>query len=807
MPPLTILFWRTTTVLASVATVSFSALPALAAKESNGPVAKKASHGPMQLLPPKGIAARSTETILIRGNVDSVLGRQPGGGLIRLHDEVRSVSTVDRDYISKQAPTSTAFQLASMLPGASVATSDPFGFSPATNISVRGLNGDALGYVLEGMPLNDIAYYTGYPAQFADSENYQEVSLAQGAADLDSPVLNAAGGLMSLSFLDPAEKPGGYASISYGSYNTSREFIRLQTGEIGHSGVRAFISYSHGATDNWRGPGRDNRHHVDFKFIKAWGNGNHAAILGSWTNIITSYYPQVSLADWKQYGIHGPDNLAGRYNPGNLNAGTDYWRLWRDPERTLYVGAPVHLRFTDRLALDVTPYSQFAYGNAPAGSTLSESGLYNGTQPLMGTLTLPGAQDGEATVRANYTQRSYRSGFNAALHYKLTWNDFVLGYWYDYTDDAELQSFTTVSANGYAADIWAEKKSALIRFPDGQPLLAGSDHTISQTNALYAGDHLAFLHDRLLIDAGFKMVMLTRNGTNNVPGPQYHANANYAEPLPRFGLRFRIDDANQIFFNATTNFRAPDETAFYNTYDPSSGAIAVAATPNTKPEYSVSEELGYRRSGTWIIGSLTLFNYNFTNRQISTLVSQNGAIIQSTINGGGQSSRGVDVEIGTRPWHHFSPYLSGEYLHATIDNDIASDGDLLPTRGKIAVRSPSLQAAAGISYDDGHFFGVATIHYTGHQFATFMNDERISDHTTGDLAIGYRFSDAVHLHAPTLRMNFVNITNEHYLSGVADPTLNARDTTGRYGTIISGSAPSYYVGGGFAAMFTASTGF
>ena len=64
----------------------------------------------------------------------------------------------------------------------------------------------------------------------------------------------------------------------------------------------------------------------------------------------------------------------------------------------------------------------------------------------------------------------------------------------------------------------------------------------------------------------------------------------------------------------------------------------------------------------------------------------------STINAGGQTSRGVDAELGSRPWHHLSPYLSGEYLHATIDNDLAVDGDLLPTRGHIAVRSPAWQA-------------------------------------------------------------------------------------------------------------------
>ncbi|MBS1063547.1 TonB-dependent receptor [Gluconobacter wancherniae] len=758
---------------------------------------------------PKSIDQKpaSAEHIVVHRSSDTASNHQPGGGLIRPQQGTRSVSTVDRDFMDRQSPTSTAYQLAAMLPGANVATSDPFGFSPSTNLTVRGLNNDAIGYVLEGMPLNDIAYYSGYPSQFADSENYQEIALAQGSADLDSPVLNAAGGLMSLTFLDPSRKAGGYASVSYGSYNTNREFIRLESGEIGHSGVRAFVSYSHGATDNWRGPGRDGRHHIDFKILKEWGSGNRVSLLGTWNSTITSYYPQATLQSWRQDGIRGSNNLAATYDVNNANGGTDYWRLWRAPERTLYAGAPVHLRLTDNLSLDTTPYAQFAYGNVPGGSTLSESGLYSGTQALSDVLSLPNAQDGTAVVRVNYTQRSYRSGFTSALHYKVGWNDFVAGYWYDYSDDNEQQPFTSVAVDGAAADIWATRNSATIHLSDGQQLLGGSNHTISQTSALYVGDHISLFRDRLAIDLGFKEVMMSRNGTNALPGPQYHVNTNSAVPLPRLGLRWRFTDQDQIFLNATTNFRAPDVTAFYNTYDPSSGALEVAGTGNTRNEYSIAEEIGYRRNGRWIVGSVTLFNYNFTNRQISTLVSQNGALISSTINAGGQTSRGVDVEIGTRPWHHFSPYVSGEYLHATIDNDIASNGDLLPTRGKIAVRSPALQASAGLTYDDGHIFGTATLHYTGHQFATFMNDERISDHTTGDLALGYRFADISRLQHPTLRMNFINITNEHYLSGVAATTLNAKETTGRYGTTIEGSAPSYYIGGGFAALFTASTGF
>lgn len=730
-----------------------------------------------------------------------------GGGLLRPQDAPKAISVVGADFIGRQAPSATAFDLVALLPGANVASSDPLGFSPQTNISVRGLNGDAIGYVLEGAPLNDIAYYTGYPSQFADSENYDSIALQQGAADLDSPVLNAAGGLMSLRFRTPAEKAGGQVDISYGSYDTNREYIRLESGEIGKTGLRGFVSYSHAASDNWRGPGRDVRQHVDFKLQKDWGRGNTASLLGSWNQAIDSYYPQVSKESWAQDGIHGANNLARRYDMTNAAAGTDYWRLYRQPERTLYLAAPVSLNLAHGLTLKATPYAQGAYGNAPGGTQIPTSGLYNGTQLLADALTLPSTQDGWATVRADYTQRSYRSGFTAALDWKRGVNDLVLGYWYDYSDDTEKQQFTAVSDGGYAANIWGNGGVSGIHLSDGSVLLGTNNHTVTQTNALFLGDRLSLLHDRLLLTAGFKEVMMTRTGTNAMPGAAYHANTNSAVPLPRLAARFQITPHHQVFFSATTNFRTPAETALYDVFDPTSGQTESKGSTHVKNEYSISEELGYRYADDRFVGSVTLFNYNFTNRQVATLISENGSFVQSTMNAGGQTSRGVDVEFGLRPWHHLSPYVSGEYLHATIDNDIETNGDLLPTRGKTAVRSPTLQAAAGLTYDDGHFFGTATVKYTGHQYATFMNDERMSDHVTGNLAVGYRLADVAMLHKPEFRMNFINISNQHYLSGVADPTLNAKDTTGRYGTTLAGSAPDYYVGGGFAALFTASTGF
>ncbi|MFT9099230.1 MAG: TonB-dependent receptor [Zymomonas mobilis subsp. pomaceae] len=738
---------------------------------------------------------------------NGVSGVEIGGGLIQKETAPKSVSHVSTDFIQKQAPSANAFDLVALLPGANVTASDPLGFSTQTNITVRGLSGDAIGYVLEGMPLNDVAYYTGYPTQFADSENYQQISLAQGSADLNSPVLNAAGGVMNLTFRKPAAKMGGYADFSYGSYNTNRQFVRLDTGEIGHSGVMGFVSYSHARTDNWRGPGYDEKQHVDFKLLKEWDNDNHVSLLGTWNKGITSYYPQVDKQSWQAYGISGSNNLNGRFNLNNDAAGTDYWRLYRAPEEIFYLAAPAKISLSNKVKLNITPYVQWDRGNVPAGSTLSETGLWNGTDPVTGSITLPNAQEGNATVRSNYTQKSSRAGINTSIEWKIKNHDFTFGYWYDYSSDKEQNTFTPVSETGYAPNIWADHRQTIINLPEGSPLLGADNRTHTYVNALYAGDHITLLHKKLTLDIGFKEAIMTRHGYNYLPGPQHKANFTTSEPLPRLGIRYQINPENQVFFSASTNFRTADETALYNSYDPTSGDLLVTGNKNLKNEYSISEELGYRYTSNRIIGSLTLFNYNFSNRQIQTVIVQNGSHIQSTINAGNQVSRGIDVEIGLSPWHHLSPYLSGEYLSAHQTDNLAVGDDFLLTKGKKAIRSPNFQGSIGITYDDHHFFGMASMKYTGSQYSSFLNDERIPAYVTGNLAIGYRFTQEAFLKHPELRLNFINIGNNHYLSGVATPTANAQDSIGKNGTVISGSAPQYYIGGGFAVLFSVSSAF
>ncbi len=726
-----------------------------------------------------------------------VVGHPDPEGLLPDQTEPKAVSAISAEFIIKQAPTLNAFQLVNLLPGANVSSSDPYGLSASSGLTLRGLGQDQIGVLMEGAPQNDIGYFYAYPSQFADAENVRQVRLVQGAVDIDSPVVAAAGGLLSLSLDDPKAERGGLINLSLGSYNERRAFVRLDSGAIGSSGLKAFVSYSNNRADNWRGAGFDKRQHVDAKLLNEWGDGNRASIALSFNDAITSAYPGPSLADWQAQGRDF--NFTERYTDGD----TSYWRLYRGPFRNFYVAAPVHLQLSDRLTFDSTGYLQFGHGNSPYGTQLTTTGNFLGTEELAQPIALPGAVDGLATVLGNYTGKQFRGGDVVKLTLQAGAHQITAGLWFDYGTDRVTQSYTSIDANGAPVDTWGYQNKA-IRTADGRLLAYENARTVTVTKAFFVADSIA-VTSRLGVDIGFKGVSLLRNGRNYLPGPQATVHFDAFAALPRAAVHYQLDDRQQLFANVATSFRTPNEFALYNSYY--GGVLVGQGTAALKNEYSVSEELGYRYIGPSLSFSVTAFHYRFRNRQVATVVESGGALVNSTINAGSQTSYGLDGEIDYRPAKGVSIYVSGEYLHTRLNDDLSVEGDLLPTKGKRAVSSPRFQFGLGTTYDDGRLFGSSAFKYVGRQYATLMNDESIKGYATLDLSIGVHLAGLIDAQRTDLRLNAINVTNPRVLSGVQIVSNNAQDTIGRGGTLIAGSAPVYYVGSGRAFVATLSRAF
>ena len=758
----------------------------------------------------RAAAGGGEESIVVQASkghhsADGVTGLQPGGGLIKKEVAPKSRSTVSKDYIAKQAPAQSPFMLVQLLPGVVVSEVDPWGLSGG-QISMRGLDNTEMAFIWEGSPISDVGAYTTYPSEFADNENLEDLSLQQGSSNIDTPTINGSGGLFTFHDSEPTDKFGGLVDYGYGTYKYNREFIRLNSGEIGNTGIKAFISYSHQHDVAWRGSGTDERNHIDFKAVKEWGQGNHVSVVGAYQWSTQNSYTNPTLAQWGQYRTSY--NFDGTYTPGDSN----YWKLNRNPYRNVNLSAPSHFTLTDRWSADFTPYLWRGYGNATIGTGLYQTQNYQGAQLINSPSVLPypitpSAANNFANAEGilAFEDSQYRGGFTAKTDYRFGINDFFAGWWFDYSNDHDTEPYSPVSYIGEPSNVYGEVSN--IKALNGLRLLGQDIDTKTSVNALFLGDTISLLNDRLSIQAGFKEAIVNRDGTNNLPGPQYKSSINDAQPLPAISARYQINSRNQVFASVTTNFRSPVNTTLYNTYSYVDGSTTFLGGNNVRDEYSISEELGYRYAGDLLVASATYFHYNFTNRQLQSVVPGTNNAITTDINAGGQTSDGIDLEAGLRPIGHFRPYVSGQYLHATIDNNIEAGGDYLPTTGKTAVRSPAWVFSAALDYDDGRFFGNYTVRYIGRQFATFMNDEVLPAYYEMGGTVGMRFSDIGPAKAPTIQLNLINLTNNQFLSGINSLTTNAKTTTGVYGTTVPGSAPTYNIGEGFAAIVTVKSAF
>ncbi|MFT8895562.1 MAG: TonB-dependent receptor [Acetobacter sp.] len=772
-------------------------LPAKATKAANSSgVVKK----PVVSRPRSVKASGPGEAIHVTGRTASpqgVTGRQPGGGLMRLETRAGTIQSVTRDFIAKQPPSANPVQVLSLTPSAFVTLTEPYGIAGG-NLTLRGLPGDHVGWIYNGAPVNDVGDGGFYANQTSDGDNLKSVSLTPGSVDIDTPSISAAAGAAYADLIDPSHKRGGFVDFSYGSYDMHREFVRLETGDIGKTGVRAFASFSNTAADNWRGPGKFTRKHVDFKLIKDFTPESRWTINASYnTNQLQlDMYP--TKDQFAQYGKKL--DYSSHFNKSNP---TDYYKYGLDAFQNLIASAPLSLKLADGLRFDDTPYLWWGSGTIGGVSTIEDGQTFSGNQPVDVNVA------NGTTVYSPLYFSYHRTGNNA----KVTWtkgiNTLTFGWWYEWSRTNQATPVSYINQNdGGPANIYGDYGPNIYRLANGKKWYLNNHNTFTQVNMLYLGDKLKLLNDKLELQAGVRLAMVSRKVNSYVPNIVQNRGQNVFEPLPQFSASYTFNSHHQLYLRGSTSFKMPNNNTMFELYNVN-GSMSTAPSDNVKPEYSINEEIGYRYHDDIFVGDISFFNYNFTNRQMAVLSYFGSAPMATTMNVGNQTSRGVDVQLATRPiFGHFRPYVSFEYLDATVDSDIHYLNDYLRTKGKRPAQTPHEMGALGVDWDNGHIFLDLNLKYVGSQYATLLNDEKLHPYISDSLTVGYRFSNVWYLHSPQIQLNFQNLAGSLYRNGVYSMTPFAHPTTGVYGTqYTSASAPTYTLAPPLSVSFSMSTGF
>ena len=748
---------------------------------------------------PEEVRVANPEEIRIVGT------RSLGGGLMKSQRAPAAVSSITPEAIAQKMPASSPLMLTSTIPGVNYGGSDPYGLAIRAYLSLRGLDQSEIGFLVEGTPAIEAVSYNPYLETNVDNENISDITIMAGNSRLQDPIINATGGEFIISTRNPSDQFGGRVSGTVGAFAGRRAFARIDTGEIAHSGLSAYLSGSMTGGDTYIGPGRSTRDHVDFKMRKQWAGGSESTLFASYTDWKNARIPLITLATFnaaKASGNFGNIPYLGSYP---ATGSTSYYKSYVYHRKTLLISNVNTIDLSDALKLTISPYYRYANVTSPGGTRIDPNSAYNGSRkvtPVFDPSYLIGgflyATNNQITVQNQY-------GINSVLEYDVgDTNHLMLGYWTErYTAD-NTAFINLLDGSGRVKGVG---RSFALRDAAGT-LISGFDYRFKMTtHQFFVGDTQSFLDNRLQVSAGAKYIIYDVDGTNRLPGNQSVFGTHITKLQPRASFSFDANDQVQLYGNVVKNVRMPLTPSTYITaYNVGTGNPSIAAQPGARPETSVSTQLGSRYKGPFNL-DLNVFRTSLKNHQVQSVQPLNGTNVTTILSAGDGILKGASAEFSSRRYGGFSVYANGQYLETTTKNNIASRGDFLPTAGKDIPLSPKWIYNLGLSYDRAVLFGTVGYKHISSQYSTFMNDQKLKGYSTLDASVGLRLPSVGGLKNTILAANFNNLTKGKYLSSVLGVQGNAVAVKGVNGTLLAGSNPSYTLAAPFTWSISLSTNF
>ena len=742
---------------------------------------------------------------------------QPGGtdtGLISQEETPKARSSVGRQYMEKINPTANSFQIIENLPGVNTFNYDATGLFGG-GIRMRGFAGDQLGYTINGAPVNDSGNFSVYPQEYTDTENLCEVFVTQGSTDTDSPHVGASGGNIGMVTCPPKDEFGVRAAQSLGQLNYRRTFVRLDTGKVGPSNLKAFVSYSKATADKFKGAGGADRDHVDMG-VEVRPNAD-VFLSGSFlyndalnNNIRTLSNPQIA-----QYGRNFdfstvvPQHLvavAGTAQTETVPV-DGFYKFNINPFRNYLFTSKAEFKVNKDLMVSAEPYYWYGFGTGGGQiQQLTEGGTGTNATRLK-DLNGDGDTLDRVLAYGSSVTKTDRPGVTFKVNYRVDNHTINAGYWFERAQHLQTGPRVAFDNNGNSSNTWLDNPAVFLQRPDGQAYQARDWKTISTGKSLYVQDTIALMNDKLMLQIGGRNSTIDRDFTNYANAQStsatgrsdadYQIKRSYSKFLPNLGLKFNLDTQQSMFFNVAENFKAPGNFSFQNLLQGGTvvNGVLTGATlrnPAVGVETSTNMDLGYRMQteSTTLSGSVFLVNYK--NRIASAFDPATALSVDYNV--GNVTVKGLELEAGQKLNKNFSLYSSLSYTESVMKQDLKLSSTLTEaTSGKSMPDTPKWMAAVALSFKEGPWFGHLTAKYTGKSFATLVNDQEVKGYTLLNLAAGYKFPSSGFFKTPEVRVNVDNLTNTEYqrISSNSGSLFTVRSLP--LGTL-AGSNPFYYIG-------------
>jgi iron complex outermembrane receptor protein len=697
----------------------------------------------------------------------------------------RQVQSVTATDIARLTPGSSPLKAIEKLPGVQFQAADPFGaYEWAVRISLRGFNQNQLGFTLDGIPLGDMSYgnVNGlHISRAIISENIARTEVAQGAGALGTASTSNLGGTIQFFSDTPKEHPDLTVSGTYGADDTVRAYARVDSGDIGGSGLKGYLSYAFLKTDKWKGNGPQRQHQVNAKLVEDLGDLGSISGFFDFSARRETDYQDLTLDIVHRLGWNAAyriDNIRPDYATALAIArayqnGTPFPAPYTNPDDIYYDAGGLRNDYLGGVTFDahLTP----AFGIKTTGYYHQNKG--QGTWFTPYTPTPAGALDNDGNVIANPAPISYRTteygikrgGVISTATLETGPNTLAVGGWYESNSFHQARRYYGLSADGQDRETLSFQNNPFFTQYEG--------HFDTETIQYHVEDTLKLLDDKLVLNGGWKGVHVI-NTAHVTTGPLASGKIDAKDWFqPQAGIVFHVAPSAELFADYTENMRAFVSALTTGPFSTTQVGFNTLKG-NLKPETSKTYEGGVRFHSGPFQASVVGYYIDFRNRLVSFAngsgIAGNPAILNNV---GGVHAYGAELSANYRVTHALSLFANYSYNHSKYQNDVFNaDGTVQAfTKGKYVVDAPKNMIKGEIAYDDGSIFGRIGGDYMSKRYFSYENDLVAPGRFTADASVGYRFNgDNWWMKNLSIEVNVTNLTDKKYISTVNDNNVQVR---------------------------------
>ena len=738
----------------------------------------------------------------------------------------RSSVAIGNVEIQKILPGVNPLKAIETLPGVLFESSDPWGNDEQNEeIFVHGFATQQLGYTLDGVPLGDQQYgnYNGLsPSRAITSENVSKVVLSSGTGGLGVASTSNLGGTIETFSSDPKSQFGGNAEQVLGSKDTTRTFLRVDTGDGPYGAL--YLSYLHQDQKAWD----FNGHQRDDQFNAKYVHNDERGKLTLYLDYDYKVDPNEDAVSFGNQQTAAAANFVPYTRPylyPNYNAALTYLTNGTPPalqgnnfsnydsaeQREDLLG---YVKYDYRVASNITwsnqGYYHYDYGRGIVAGPINNAGLptlfasyfpnliVGGSPTSAGSLTNLSNLFGGTGYEVRTTEYHVnRGGLISTLNWSLGQHDIEAGVWYEHNEEGQHRvwyPFTAANDDLTPYDI-----------PHGPSVFTQDAVNFSVDDVQFHLQDQWRIRPDLLLQAGFKTTYQSAGNTVltnqvNLPTaavPVVFPTGNITTTeafLPQFGAIWDVTSHEQVFANIQENVRQfipySQGSNFYGAAPWSLGTQAAfnLFKSTVDPESSWTYEVGVRTKRPVELGPLTsvegqvnYYHVDFSNRILNVapfnFINPPPSIL---VNVGGVTTDGIDLAATLNFGPHYHIYNSFSFDHSTYDSNYSSGGVVVPIGGKNVPGEPQFLNKTIFSETRGPFEAQMNLDYVGQRYATYLNDISVNSNFLVGLEASYLFdtSSMPWLSRVQNAKFSANITNVADVKGIS--TLVTTSTSGGY---------------------------